>query len=75
MCYALQVAYDDVQHAPSRGALTTDFLKGQSQPLQYLEGLKAEVPTCTHNALLPDHAMQAVLFVLSSHAQLSFVQL
>ncbi|KAL0043724.1 hypothetical protein WJX82_001344 [Trebouxia sp. C0006] len=37
-----EVAYDAVKHAPSRGALTTDFLNGKSQPLQYLEGLKAE---------------------------------
>lgn len=39
----LQVAYDQVKNAPSRGALTTDFLKGNAQPLQYLEGLDAEV--------------------------------
>jgi len=57
-----------VKHAPSRGALTTDFLNGKSQPLQYLEGLKAEVQTCTHSALLTDDSVQAVLFVLSSHA-------
>lgn len=31
-----------MKDAPSRGALTTDFLKGQFEPLQYLEGLKAE---------------------------------
>ncbi|KAA6421699.1 MAG: hypothetical protein FRX49_08310 [Trebouxia sp. A1-2] len=37
-----EVAHDVVKYAPSRGALTTDFLKGQSQPLQYLEGLQAE---------------------------------
>ena len=39
----LQVAYDQIKNAPSRGALTTDFLLGSSEPLQYLRGLKAEV--------------------------------
>jgi len=68
VCYALQFTYDAVKQAPSRGALTTDFLKGQSEPMQYLEGLKAEVQTCTHYALLPDHSVQAVLFALSPHA-------
>lgn len=67
VCYALQVAYNAVKDAPSRGALTTDFLKGQFEPLQYLEGLKAEVQTCTHCALLPDDSVQAGFFVLSSH--------
>lgn len=38
----LQVAYDQIKTAPSRGALTTDFLLGTSEPLQYLRGLKAE---------------------------------
>lgn len=43
VCNLLQAAYDQVRNSPSRGALTTDFLKGDSQPLQYLEGLNALV--------------------------------
>lgn len=43
-----QVAYDQVKNAPSRGALTTDFLRSTLQPLQYLNSLEPEVP---HNLL------------------------
>ena len=53
----LQAAYDQVKNAPSRGALTTNFLKGDSQPLQYLKDIKGEVhPPSFWSACLTDAA-------------------
>lgn len=39
----VQVAFDRVQDGLSRGALTTDFLRGSSSPEEYAAGLKLDV--------------------------------
>lgn len=39
----LQPAYDKVKNAPSRGALVTDFLLGDTAPLAHLQALDGQV--------------------------------
>lgn len=43
MAYLVQPGYSKVKGCPSRGALTVDFLRGQQSPLEYLQGLDAQV--------------------------------
>ncbi len=40
-----QPGFNTVANAPSRGALTADFLTGTQAPLAYLQGLPTEVRT------------------------------
>ncbi len=48
---AVQMGFNKVANAPSRGALTTDFLTATQTPLAYLRGIDLEVrqvQTATH---------------------------
>lgn len=47
------MGFNKLPDAPSRGALTADFLTGSQAPLEYLQGLPLEVQRACSPKCLP----------------------